>query len=103
MKSNPAAFAVALGIALSSVAGHAAPRVSGFSAALASPAAQPRQQIVNGVLWKCADGRCSAAADGSRPMMACQRMVRSFGAVTRFTTPAGDLSAEDIERCNSAG
>lgn len=79
----------------------AAPRSGEYSAALAIPMARPTQEIVNGVLWRCAGERCSAQADGSRPILACQRAVRAFGTVTRFSTPAGDMSAEDLSRCNT--
>lgn len=98
-----AGLAAKLGLAAILV-GHgglsAAPR-AGYGAALAMPLPAPRQEIVGGLLWKCAGGQCAAPADGSRPVMVCQRIARTFGTVTRFTSPAGELSGEDLSRCNT--
>ena len=95
--------AAGLAAALGGATGvQAAPRGGVYNAALATPLAAPRQQIVEGVLWKCAAGQCSGAADGSRPVLVCQRVVRTFGPVSRFTTPAGELSGEELQRCNGA-
>jgi hypothetical protein len=68
---------------------------------LAAPLAAPRQEILDGVLWKCAGARCTAPADGSRPALACARVARRFGPVARFAAPAGELAAEDLARCNA--
>jgi hypothetical protein len=80
----------------------AAPRGS-YVAALATPLAAPRQEIVDGVLWKCAAERCAAPSEGSRPVLVCQRVAKAFGAVARFTTPSGELSSEELSRCNGQG
>lgn len=98
----PFGFAAAAAAALPAAAS-AAPRAQSYTAALAAPVAEPRKEIVNGVLWKCAGDRCSAPSDGSRPVLACQRVARTFGAIVSFSGPAGDLSREDVDRCNSAG
>jgi hypothetical protein len=66
------------------------------------PLAAPRQEIISGILWKCAGGHCTAPAEGSRPLLVCQRLARTFGQVVRFSTPAGELSREDLSRCNGA-
>ncbi len=79
----------------------AAPRGGSFSASLASPLAESRREIIDGTLWRCEGDRCSALADGSRPVMACRKASKKFGAIARFATPAGDLSAEDLGRCNA--
>lgn len=91
----------ALALGLTAFAGtvQAAPR-SGSFAALAAPLLEPRQEIVSGVLWKCQGERCAAASDGSRPLLVCQRVAKAFGQIARFSTPAGELSSEDISRCN---
>jgi hypothetical protein len=77
----------------------AAPR-GGSIAALTAPLAAPRQEIISGVLWKCAGEQCTAASEGSRPMLVCQRVAKIFGQVARFSTPAGELSSEELSRCN---
>ena len=91
-------FAVVLA-ALGNGTAHAAPR-GGNTAALATPLAAPKQEIVSGVLWKCAGEHCAAPTDGSRPLLVCQRVAKTFGPVARFTTPAGELSNEELSRCN---
>jgi hypothetical protein len=93
--------ALALSLTAWGSAAGAAPRGL-YEAALATPLAAPRQEIVGGVLWKCAGERCAAPADGSRPVVICQRVAKTFGQVARFTTPAGALSAEELSRCNGA-
>lgn len=96
----------AAGLAVALLAGvsgaQAAPRDGTYSAALTNPLAAPRQRIVDGVLWKCTTAQCSGTAEGSRPVLVCQRIARTFGAVSRFTTPTGELSGEELARCNMA-
>ncbi|MBV1690976.1 hypothetical protein KRR38_25680 [Novosphingobium sp. G106] len=91
--------AFALGLAAFAGTAQAAPR-SGAFASLVTPLLQPKQEIVSGVLWKCDGEHCAAASDGSRPLLVCQRVAKAFGQVARFSTPAGELSSEDISRCN---
>jgi hypothetical protein len=100
MRRNAAILsAVTLALAGAPIA-HGAPR-GGYEASLTAPM-PPRQEIVDGVLWKCAGERCAAPAGGSRPVLVCQRIARAFGAVARFVSPAGVLSSEDLSRCNGA-
>jgi hypothetical protein len=91
--------ASALGLVGFAGTAEAAPRGGAF-ASLVTPLLQPKQEIVSGVLWKCDGERCAAASDGSRPLLVCQRVAKAFGQVARFSTPAGELSSEDISRCN---
>lgn len=78
----------------------AAARSGSNVVALTNPLEAPRQAIVGGVLWKCAGTNCAAPADGSRPVLVCQRVARTFGPIARFTSPTGELSSEDLSRCN---
>lgn len=93
--------AFAFGAAALAGTAQAAPR-GGSIAALAAPLAEPRQEIISGVLWKCAGGQCTAASEGSRPLLVCQRVAKTFGQVARFSSPAGELSSEELSRCNGA-
>lgn len=96
-------IAVALATLLASPAAlQAAAPSAGYSAVLTTPAAAPRQEIVAGVLWKCAGDRCAAPGGGSRAVLVCQRVAKTFGPLARFTAPGGDLSNEDLSRCNAA-
>lgn len=78
----------------------AAPRGGSYAATLAAPLAEPRQDIINGNVWKCADTRCTARADGGRALFVCQNLVRKVGPVASFTAPQGALSDDEIARCN---
>ena len=96
---------VAAGLALAAGAPAAALAQSGhggYSATLAAPLPAAKKAVVNGVIWKCDGDSCAAPLDGARPAIACAKMVRAFGAVTRFADPKGDLAAEDLARCNAA-
>lgn len=95
------AFAGAVAALALSPATAAAQPQAGYSVTLASPLAAPRKRIVNGVLWRCEGDACAGAADGSRPVVACRRIAAAFGPVARFTGANGDLSAEDLARCNA--
>lgn len=86
---------------LAAAPAQATSRSDGYSASLATPLTQPRQEIVGGVLWKCAEDRCAAPPAGSRPLLVCERLARTFGPVARFATPAGELSADELTRCNA--
>lgn len=87
-------------LALSLLPAPALAAPTGWSATLRAPLPQPRQEIVNSVLWKCAGDQCLAPAQGSRPLFVCQKVVRKIGPVARFTSPAGELSADDLAKCN---
>ena len=84
-----------------SMQAHAAPRGGSYAAALQSPLEAPRQEIIGGVLWKCVGERCIAPAEGSRPLLVCQRVAKKIGPVARFSSPFGELPAEDLARCNA--
>lgn len=80
----------------------AAPRAGVYALVLASPLAEPRQEIVDGLLWKCAGEQCSAPAQGGRAVTACGRVARKIGPVVRFAAPQGELTSEELARCNAA-
>ncbi len=73
----------------------------GYAATLATALPAARSEVLNGVLWKCAADRCAAPAQESRALIVCQKVVKKFGAIARFATPAGELGAEDLARCNA--
>lgn len=73
-----------------------------YSATLTRPMDGPQKVIQKGVLWKCDGAECSAPRDTSRPAIVCARLTQKLGPVTRFATPQGDLSSEDLARCNEA-
>ncbi len=90
-----------LACALIGAAVPAAAAPTWWSAGLSTPLDSPRSAIVNSVMWKCAGDQCSAPAQDSRPVMVCQKVAKKFGPVTRFASPAGPLSADELAKCNA--
>ena len=81
---------------------HAQGAARGNVASLVTKLEAPRRVVINDTLWSCAGGECTTQADSSRPAMSCVRLVKKVGPVTRFATPKGELSADDLQRCNAA-
>ena len=71
-----------------------------YRAELASPLDQPRQEIVDGVVWQCKGTTCTGSKSGSRPVIVCGRLVQKLGPVTQFVHAKGELDAEELTRCN---
>jgi hypothetical protein len=75
---------------------------AGYSAKLSAALAAPKQKVVNGVVWSCTGDSCAGPVDGARAVNTCVQVVKSFGKVSSFAGPKGELSAEDLQRCNAA-
>ena len=90
-----ATFAAAAGPA------HAAAR-GAYAVTLAAPLAEERREILDGTMWRCQGDRCGAPHDGGRALATCGKVARKFGPVARFASPKGEMSAEDIAKCNAA-
>ena len=73
-----------------------------YSAKLTAAVEAPARKVVNGVLWNCAGDACSGPVDGARAISTCVKVVKAFGQVSSFAGPKGELSAEDLQRCNAA-
>ncbi len=73
-----------------------------YSVTLAAPLAAPARMLEGETVWSCAGSECSAARDTARPVFVCTRLARKVGKVARFATPNGELSAEDLARCNTS-
>ena len=73
-----------------------------YVAKLAQPASAPAKTIIDGALWRCDGDTCSAPASGSRGVVACQRAATQLGEIAAFSTPKGELSAEELARCNES-
>ena len=73
----------------------------GYSAKLAAPVAAARQEVLGSALWKCAGDACRAPGDTSSPAASCARVVKTFGKVASFASSKGELSAEQLDKCNA--
>ncbi|HEX7712293.1 MAG TPA: hypothetical protein VF418_15285 [Sphingomonadaceae bacterium] len=79
----------------------AAPRAAAYyQATLASPLAEPRREILDGVVWTCANGSCAGTRSGSRAVIVCGRLARRVGEIAGFTAAGDALGAEDLVACN---
>ena len=79
---------------------HAQGPTKGYVATLTAKLDAPKRSVVNGVVWNCAGNTCTGPVDGSRAATSCAKVGRQFGEIAAFATPKGDLSAEDLARCN---
>jgi hypothetical protein len=59
-----------------------------------------REVIVDGRLWACSGTACTAQGDDARPAVACRKLARKLGPVTRFTTARSELDAAGLAACN---
>lgn len=88
--------------ALTTAPAHAQGASRGYSATLAAKLDAPKRSVVNGVVWNCDGDTCAGPVDGSRPLNTCARVVQTFGKVSAFVTPKGELDADKLARCNAA-
>lgn len=72
-----------------------------YSAKLEAPVSEVRREMLAGALWKCQGDSCTGTDNGSAPVNNCARVAKTFGKVTSFATPRGELTAEQLEKCNS--
>lgn len=72
-----------------------------YSAKLEAPLAEARREMLAGAAWRCAGDSCTGTDNGSAPVNNCARVAKTFGKVVSFATPRGELTAEQLEKCNS--
>jgi hypothetical protein len=96
---------LALTLALSLLAGGAALAQPGAnnSLTLANPSSTPNKVIIDGAVWKCANGACVATGGKSQSAdRACRRVVAKLGAVQTFSWQGETLSDDAVAACNGA-
>ena len=59
-----------------------------------------REVIVDGRLWSCSGTACTAQGEDARPAVACRKLARKLGPVTRFATSQSELNAAGLTSCN---
>lgn len=59
-----------------------------------------REVIVDGRLWSCNVTACTAQGEDARPAVACRKLARKLGPVTRFATSQSELNAAGLASCN---
>lgn len=66
------------------------------TAKLATPVAEKAQVIANSVVWTCEGDTCTAQFSRAVTARVCGELAKEVGQVTAI----GNLSAEDLARCN---
>jgi hypothetical protein len=89
-------------LSFSATATPAFAQASGYKAVLSTALEAPTKKVVNGAMWKCEGSACSGKDDGSRAITTCVKVVKAFGPVSAFVSPKGELSADELQRCNAA-
>ncbi|MDZ4778012.1 MAG: hypothetical protein SGJ23_14625 [Alphaproteobacteria bacterium] len=89
-------FAIAAIAALCISTGAFAAGKTYVTAKLASPVSEKSQVIANSVVWTCEGDTCTAQFSRAVTTRVCGELAKEVGRVTSI----GDLSAEDLARCN---
>ncbi|WEK45808.1 MAG: hypothetical protein P0Y56_12315 [Candidatus Andeanibacterium colombiense] len=71
-----------------------------YQAQLAAPLKAPRKEVLNGILWNCADSSCSGSKGGSRALLECQRLSQKVGTIVSFAKGDEALDESALARCN---
>ena len=73
-----------------------------FRAELAAPLAGPRKEILNGIVWNCADSACTGSKGGSRAVIECERLAAKVGTIVSFARGDEALDEAGLAKCNKA-
>lgn len=88
---------------LASVAfvGAAYARDAVFTIKIEAPVAETTQFIASNTVWICEGDTCRARPNHASSVRACRQFVRESGArVISYGPEGGELSADEIARCN---
>lgn len=99
MRRLTSQFALAL-VAAAAASGPALAQAPLMRAELAGALQGDREIIVDGRLWICSGNACTARGDDPRPAVACRKLARKIGPVTRFETSQVALDAAALASCN---
>jgi hypothetical protein len=93
-------FAIAV-IASAAFAGAAYAREAVFTAKIEAPVAETTRYIASNTIWTCEGDTCRARPNHGASVRACRQFVRESGArVISYGPEGGELSADEIARCN---
>ena len=73
---------------------------AGLRAEFATPFEQSTEVVVDGRMWSCGGTVCTAQTSDPRPAVACRKLARKVGTITRFSTAQTDLNAAGLATCN---
>lgn len=72
-----------------------------FTVKLEAPVSESTRVIANNAVWTCEGDTCVARPTHAATVRACRQFVREAGArVTAYGPEGGELSADELQRCN---
>lgn len=71
-----------------------------YRAELAAPLSAPRKEVLNGIIWNCADTACTGTKGGSRAELECARLAAKVGPIASFAKGDAALDENALARCN---
>jgi hypothetical protein len=89
-----------LAVVLAAAGAPALAQAPAMRAEFASPQDGNREVIIDGRVWTCGGTACTAPGDDARPAIACRKLARKLGPVTRFATSQTELNATGLATCN---
>ena len=69
-------------------------------AEFAAPFTAHTEIIIDGRMWSCIGNACTTPSNDPRPAVACRKLARKLGPVTRFATPRSELDQAGLASCN---
>jgi hypothetical protein len=86
--------------AIAALAAASPATAQGLRAEFAAPFERASEVVIDGKVWSCTGTACTARGDDPRPAIACRKIARKLGPVTRFATPRSELDAAGLASCN---
>lgn len=71
-----------------------------FTVKLATPVAEQTRVIAQSTIWNCEGDTCIASASHAVTVRNCRQFVREAGPVVSYGPVGGELTADEIARCN---
>ena len=87
-------------VAVMAAAVPAQAQATSLRAEFAAPFENATELVIDGRMWSCTGNACTSRSDDPRPAVACRKLARKVGTVTRFTTPQSELNAAGLATCN---
>ena len=73
---------------------------AGLRAEFAAPFERSTEVVLDGRIWSCSGNACTSRTSDARPAIACRKLARKLGPVTRFAAPQSELDAAGLATCN---
>lgn len=87
-------------LAVSATGVPAMAQATALRAEFAAPFERASEVVVDGRMWSCTGNACTSRGDDPRPAVACRKLARKLGAVTRFATAQAELDTAGLAACN---